>query len=51
MVEQSTSQISGVIAAAGLLLPPAPKPTRTCEHRLEGPRHDQTRPSIAYKRS
>eukprot|EP01049_Picozoa_sp_SAG25_P025674 SAG25_NODE_12348_length_281_cov_29.043956_1_plen_27_part_10 len=27
MVEQSTSQISGVIAAAGLLLPPAPKPT------------------------
>jgi|EP01049_Picozoa_sp_SAG25_P007081 hypothetical protein len=42
MVEQSTSQISGVIAAAGLLLPPAPKPTRTCEHRPGGPRGPHT---------
>ena len=42
MVEQSTSQISGVIAAAGLLLPPAPKSTRTCEHRPGGPRGPHT---------
>jgi hypothetical protein len=51
MVEQSTSQNRGLLIKSELAPSTAPKKSYGHLRRLEGPRHDQTRPSIAYKRS
>ena len=51
MVEQSTSQNRGLLIKSELAPPTARKTGYGQLRRLEGARHDQTRPSIAYNKS
>ena len=51
MVEQSTSQNRGLLIKSELAPSTAPKTGYGQLRRLEGPRHNPTRPSIAHNKS